>query len=130
MIRTILSSFLFLLPIYVSFLKQDTLGLFMFTIAMGLSIANHSHTFHTNYSRKLLFQRMDVVYMHCLGGVIGIQSYSKYPLFLVLIVSLINYQLYINLGNREIEHYNSFQRSLHVVFHIIGITSLTVGRYY
>jgi hypothetical protein len=129
MIRTVLSSFFFLLPIYISFVKQDVIGLFLFTIGMGLSIANHSHSFHLHLHRKHFFNRIDVWYMHILACYTVIHGLSRiHPLY-VASIAVLNLIIYKCLGEGLKEDYNKVQKNGHVFFHIIGISSFTLLRY-
>jgi hypothetical protein len=130
MIRAVLSSFLFLIPIYVSFLTRDTTGLFMFSIAMGMSIANYSHTFHINELRRTFFMQIDMVYMYLMSCYIMYESLFMYPFMMVLSSALFNYVIYFQLGYAPIEYYTRYQKKMHVVFHIVGVSTLTFFRYY
>ena len=130
MIRTVFSSFLFLLPIYISHVVYDTLGLFMFSIAMGMSIANHSHSFHPNKNRKILFNRIDVIYIHMMSIYIFLCAFYKFHVIFVVFMGIFNYGIYLQLGSKSIEYYSSYEKKLHVFFHLIGIVTLTFIRYY
>jgi hypothetical protein len=130
MIRTVCSSFLFLFPIYLSYVLRDTLGLFMFSIAMGMSIANHSHSFHPNKNRRELFKRMDIVYIHAMSIYIFLHAFYKFNTMFVLFMGILNYSVYLQLGERSIEYYSSYEKKVHVFFHFIGVFTLTFIRYY
>ena len=131
MIRTICSSFLFLIPIYIAHVKNDTPHLIIFNIAMGLSIANHSHTFTRIFERRKLFRAIDTVYMYSLSGYL--LSSSVYNNILdakiALFLALMNYSIYRQLGDGYIESYTDLQKNIHVLFHTTGILSFTVARY-
>ena len=130
MIRTICSSFLFLLPIYISHVNGDTAHLMLFSTAMGISIANHSHTFHGNLDRRLLFMKIDIFYMTTLSGYLITNSIynSQLDARIVFLLVAINYGIFRQLGEKRIEFYTEAQRKLHVVFHISGILSMTLAR--
>lgn len=128
MIRTIFSSFYFLLPIYCSFLYRDLLGLLMFTIGMGVSIANHSHTFHHLLFRRKLFMKIDIYYMYALGIYVSIDSFL-YDVFITSFIVLLNAIIFLNLGNDRIEYYTEKEKRIHVLFHLVGISSLTFFRF-
>lgn len=130
MIRTVFSSFLFLIPIYLSHVCKDTLGLFMFSIAMGISIANHSHSFHPNKNRRDLFKRIDIVYIHMLSIYIFLHAFYKFNLIFVLCMGVFNYGVYRQLGQKSMEYYSSYEKKVHVFFHLIGVFTLTFIRYY
>lgn len=146
MITTIFSSFLFLLPIYMAHINNDTIGLFIFTIAMGISIANHSHTYHKNKCRRILFLNIDCYYMLIMALYILYNSLYKFDLYIVILIALLNYYIYCQLCDNKpehskyklnkylikpsIEYYTKSQEKIHVLFHITGIISLTFARYW
>jgi len=145
MIPTIFSSFLFLLPIYMAHIHNDTIGLFIFTIAMGISIANHSHTYHKNKFRRILFLNIDCYYMLIMTLYILYNSLYKFDLYIIIIIALLNYYIYCQLCDNKpehskyklnkylikpsIEYYTKSQEIIHILFHITGIISLTFARY-
>jgi hypothetical protein len=100
-------------------------------MAMGISIANHSHTFHSNQLRRELFCRIDCFYMVTMA--IYIFAKTLYTgnidrrLFLPFV--FMNCLIFAKLGNKYIELYTENQRNWHVLFHIIGIISLTISLY-
>ena len=131
MIRTILSSFLFLIPIYISYEVRDKVGLFMYSIAMGMSIANHSHTFHTNLFRRTLFMRLDIIYISFIAFYHVLYSLYYINVILVCIGTFVNYYIYHQLSVvGRIEDYNQRLKRMHVLFHLVGISTLTISRYY
>lgn len=130
MIRTVCSSFLFLLPIYTSHVNGDTVHLMLFAIAMGISIANHSHTFHSNLDRRLLFMKIDIFYMTTLSGYLISNSIynSQLDQRIVFLLVAVNYGIIHQLGDKRIEFYTEAQRKWHVIFHITGIITMTIAR--
>lgn len=131
MIRTILSSFLFLYPIHKSLHYYDYTMMYMSICALPISVANHAHSLHPCQFRRRLFQWVDVTYM------LMFITYAAYPCFtsprcLVDIVSQFYLMavLYFHiLGglNTSIEQYTPIQKWVHVVFHyrcIIGLTNI------
>jgi len=129
MICTITSSFFFLFPIYLSHIRHDTFGVMMFSIAMGLSIANHSHSFTKDGFRRKLYQYIDVSYMHLMSICIIFQACLKVHFSIILLLAYMNYSIYHSIGSISLEHYGDKEKRIHVFFHIIGILSLTLGRY-
>ena len=127
MIPTIFTSFLFLIPIYFAHIKGDTMILFILIIAMGISIANHSHTFHGNKFRRHLFKNIDMTYMFILALYTLYIASFKFNYMIIIFVILLNYMIYSQLGDYSdmIENYNTNQQYLHILFHIIGIATIT-----
>ena len=101
------------------------MGLFMFTIGMGISIANHSHTYHHLAFRRKLFMKIDIYYMYALGTYITYESGLD---FINGLIILLNALIFLNLGD-AIEFYTEKQKMTHVLFHIVGISSLTYFRF-
>ena len=129
MIRTIASSFLFLYPVYMSLNYYDYSMMYLCVLALPISVANHSHSWHPDTFRRNLFQCIDISYMLMLTG------YAVYPCFISFeCTKLVVYQfarmavlyLYILGGlGTSIEQYNEFQRCVHVWFHYVSIIGLT-----
>jgi hypothetical protein len=130
MIYTVFSSFFFLLPIYLSYVVRDIVGLFMFSIAMGLSIANHSHSFHHNQYRRELFKRMDIWYIHLISIYLAVNAFYIFHYLFVCGLILLNYGIYYQLGSLSIEYYSPYKKKVHVLFHIVGISTFTFIRYH
>ena len=129
MLRTICSSFLFLIPIYISHKKNDTVHLMLFATAMGISISNHSHTFHEDKRRRKLFCYIDMSFMYVFSGYIMFDTIYRNVIDpkVAIILLLLNYSIYSQLGNGYIESYTEKQKYLHVLFHTTGILSMTVS---
>ena len=132
MIPTILSSFSFIFPIYLSKRYNDTNGLLLFSSAMGISITNHSHSFHTDSYRRMLFSKIDVYFFYLFTIFLMISGYyeKRIKLLHLFIIITINGLLYGPLRNLYLENYSSFQIKMHVLFHLFGISSLTFLRFH
>ena len=87
-IRTICTSFLFIIPIYTAHIQNNTQHMILFCIAMGISVANHSHTYHTNQIRRNLFKSIDCNFM------LGLAVY----LLIKTMAYIISYNRYYNNG--------------------------------
>jgi len=131
MIRTICSSFLFLLPVYISHVQGDTFHLMLFTVAMGISIANHSHTFHKDKIRRSIFCGVDCCFMAMLAIYSGFDTIYRQTMDsrLACFLAALNIFLFRQFGHKYIEDYTETQRKWHVVFHFSAILTLTVSRY-
>jgi len=133
MIRTICSSFYFIVPTYISFRMRDTFGLFVSTIGMGVSIANHSHTFTMIPFRKNLFRMIDSSFMKGMGVIFFTEALIRYPIrmkFLVFVLGTMTAMFFRSLGDTPIEEYTEYQKNMHVLFHFFGISIFTFFRYY
>lgn len=125
--RTILSSYLFLLPINLGLKYNDYFFTNINAIGMGLSICNHSHSFHTDKYRRKLFRKIDVLYMHFYGLYItylSLYTYKNKYIFLynISMKMLIIYLFFIRLQKKKyIEEYDNYEKWLHCMFHIISI---------
>jgi len=128
-IRTIGTSFLFILPIYTAHKQNDTQNMILFCIAMGISIANHSHTYHTNKRRRELFKTIDCNFMLGLAIYLLIKAMNKSILnkYLITSITIINYALYKKTGTKNIEYYTETQKRWHILFHISGITTMALS---
>lgn len=130
--RTIFSSFLFLYPLNVAYKYSDIVILNLSAIGIGLSIANHAHTYHQLTKRKNLFNIIDTIYMHV------IIAYTIYPCFtttkcVIQTISLLSVMVGIFfslLGGTKLkkEEYSKYQKIWHVIFHIISIIGITKVR--
>ena len=129
MIQVIASSFLFILPIFVSHLLQDTIGVLLYSVALGVSVANHSHTFHPDSYRRELFKHIDVYYMHFLAVIMVLQSVRVLSFSFILFLFFIYYGFYSSLGSKPMEQYTSLQSKLHVYFQLVSILLITMVRY-
>jgi hypothetical protein len=130
MIPTVLSSFCFVFPIYLSYVYQDVLALFLFSFGMGLSIANHSHTFHPDQFRRELFQTMDVMYMELLTLYLVVDASYRVSYLSIAALIWLNSSIFRRLGKFPIEQYTQEQRILHVWFHVVGISSFCYLRFF
>lgn len=127
--RTVLSSFLFIYPLNHAYHYRDLWMVNLCAIAVGLSVANHSHTWHGNPERRKLFRQLDIAFMYFL------LLYVIYPCFVCygcivhtgMIVSIIAFIYFIMLGGKvkQIEDYNAWQKNGHVLFHVVSIVGLT-----
>ena len=135
--RTILSSYLFLIPINLGLKYNDYLFTNMNAIGMGLSICNHSHSFHTDKYRRKLFRKIDVMFMHLYGFYIiylSLYTYKNKYIFAynISMKLLIIYLFFVRLQRKKyIEDYDGFEKWLHFLFHIISIfnSALTYKTY-
>jgi len=127
-IRTICTSFLFIIPIYTAHIQNNTQHMILFCIAMGISVANHSHSYHTNKIRRKLFKSIDCNFMLGLALYLLIKSLYKslYNKYLIIITS-INYSIYKQIGSENIEYYTEVQKQWHILFHITGITTMALS---
>lgn len=120
-----------MIPIYISHKKNDTLHLMLFVTAMGISIANHSHTFHGDKFRRKVICYTDMTFMYGFSSYLIVDTLyrnivdPKIALFIVLC----NYTIYCQLGDGYIESYTDKQKWLHVLFHTTGILSMTASRF-
>ena len=132
MIPTIFSSFYFLMPIYLSKKYNDTNAVILFSSAMGISLVNHSHSFHTNSFRRLLFSKLDVYFFYIFA--IYLMSAGIYErrikLSHLFIIITINSILYGPQSHLYLENYKSYHVKMHILFHLFGISSLTFLRFY
>jgi len=131
MIRTICSSFLFLFPIYVCHKNNDTFHMMLFSIGMGVSVANHSHTFHPDKTRRLLFGLIDCTFMVVFAIYLLVDTFYRETIDrrAALVLATVNTAIFYQLGGENIELYTERQRIIHVIFHITGILTLTISRY-
>jgi hypothetical protein len=126
--RTIMTSFLFLLPINLCFMYGKWFQLNLLTIGMGLSVANHSHNFFTHdMIRKKVINRLDQI----------INSFNLfYPYYNALTsvncflygttnVFIISYIFLRYLLHTETENYTEKQKTLHALWHILFICSMS-----
>ena len=127
--RTIATSFLFLIPVNVCFIYGDIFHLNLSVICLGLSVANHSHSFytHTDEFRPVIIRALDMImnsfnllytYYTALTSV----CCSMYGTILVLIISLIYLKCLLHY---TIENYTEIQRTTHAAWHIFVIVGMT-----
>jgi len=128
---TILSSFLFIFPIVMCHTLRDTNGLILFSTGMGLSIANHSHRLHSIEYRRLLFNRIDRMFFHTFTPYLLIDAYlHNMSFFLLFFIFSLNTFFWLLIGPSSPENYNTLEKRLHALFHVVGISSFTFLRFY
>lgn len=126
--RTILSSFMFLYPLNKAYEYRDVATMNWSAIGLGLSVCNHSHSWHTDWFRIKLFQWTDVAYMHAFtlrtiyNSLTSIQCASQSVLIGALMILL----YYYTLGDKSFEQYKSIHKNIHMGFHVFSIASLTL----
>lgn len=126
--RTIITSFLFLLPVNICYIYGDIFHLNLSVLCLGISVANHSHSFHSHdLIRKNGIRYIDMF----LNGFNMFYSYYTaltsfncfmYGTFNLLVLSFI-YLRY--LLNTDIEKYSRNQKALHALWHALVIFSMT-----
>jgi hypothetical protein len=126
--RTIATSFLFLLPINLCFMYGEWFQLNLLTIGMGLSVANHSHSYFTHDPlRKKIINRLDyivngfnLVYPYYTGLIsFNCFLYGTTNVFIIIFIFL-RY-----LMNTKTENYTPQQKTLHALWHVMVIFSMT-----
>lgn len=146
--RTILSSFLFLYPVNLSFKNKDPIFLNMSTLALAISAINHSHNHISNskISRKYIFKKIDQYYMiflciyHTFRCLLYSYRNNKNNLKECIKDIFKNYSIvffiyfYILKGHKkdfEMEEYEEYQKNAHVLFHVFSIIliGLTYKKY-
>jgi len=131
--RTIATSFLFLLPINLFFMDGDIFHANICTLCLGLSVANHSHSFYTHHDllRKNGIRLLDQL-VQCINLVyslyVGLTTFNCYVYasinFWVISFIYLRYLLFT-----ETEKYSPLQKTLHSVWHCICIFSMTHYKY-
>jgi hypothetical protein len=125
--RTIFSSFFFLLPINIAFKRNDIFALNMSVISLALSIANHSHTFHSDQNRRQFFKNLDLFYMNMQALYLICFKFNLITTFIGFLI-FSYYKLF--LGENDIEYYTPTQKNYHVLFHAFAINSVTLCYFY
>jgi len=129
MIRTVASSFLFMVPANLFFLRGEIFRANLCLLAMGLSVANHSHVGHADPWRRELFMRLDTLYMPLFAVYMG-WTLRFVPRLLAVLATGMAYLWFGPLsdgGVTRVHHYSELQKDLHVLFHfcsILGFTAL------
>jgi hypothetical protein len=133
--RTILTSLLFLYPINISYEYRDKLMLNMNTLAMAISLINHSHSFHNDNFRRKLFGLIDQKYMIFLSLFVSYRCLNKSPSIYSFLrvfgnLGLIFYIYFYLLEGRKqrermLETYTEKQKYIHMLLHFISIIGLT-----
>ena len=133
--RTILSSLLFLYPINVGYKNRDHLMLNMNSLGMAISLVNHSHTFHSDNTRRKIFSFIDQKYMIMFGLFVSYRCLRKSPniycimrvLGNIIIISYIYFYLLEGYKQKEraVESYTENQKYLHMLLHFTAIVGLT-----
>lgn len=122
--RTILTSFMFLYPLNKAYEYRDVMTLNMSAIGLGLSVCNHSHSWHTDKFRRKLFQFIDVVYMHSFA--LRAMYNSIECTFQVSLIVIMMFTMYYKLlGGKVFEKYTERDKNVHMLFHILSIYLLT-----
>ena len=127
--RTIATSFLGLIPINIFFNQGNIFHLNLAVLCLGLSVANHSHTFynHHDWRRREGILRLDqfvnsfnVVYS-IYSGLTSVTCYLYGSTeFLILSIVYIKYLL-----PTRTEDYSPNQKSLHALWHCMIVFGLT-----
>ena len=126
--RTIMTSFLFLLPINVCFIYVDLFHLNLSAICLGLSVANHSHTFFNHdMNRKKYINKLDkfaIVFNMFYTLYTSLTNFNcfLYGLFNVIFFSYIFLRYLLS---TETEYYTEKQKTLHALWHLSGICIMT-----
>ncbi len=126
--RTIMTSFLILLPINLCFIYGEWFHFNVLTIGMGLSVANHSHNFFTHdLQRKRIINRLDYIvngfnlvypYFTALTS-FNCFLYGTTNMFLILFI------FFKYLLRTETEKYTETQKTLHALWHVFFICGMT-----
>lgn len=118
---------MFLYPLNKAYHYGDPWTMNLSAMGLGLSIANHAHSWHPNQFRRKLFKYIDIVYMHAFIARTVYNSLTSLPCVIsgwFIVTSFINIY-YMMLGtSSSIEHYTEKQKLLHMLFHVYSITSL------
>ena len=122
----ILPLFLFLLPIYLSYYFYDTIGLFMYSIAMGMSIASHCSTFFIIICNKRI--RLDLIYLYWFTFYHFLLLLYSFDYLFIFSIILFHIILFCQLDN----DFRGLKRRilLHVLFYSSSIITVTIIRYY
>lgn len=116
---------MFLYPLNKAYQYDDQWTMNLSAIGLGLSIANHAHSFNPDQFRKKLFKYIDIIYMHAFvartvnNSLTSLKCITSSTLVLMTIINV-----FLKLGKEELEDYTETQKRLHVFFHIYAITSL------
>ena len=126
--RTIATSFLFLLPINLCYIYGGFFQLNCLIIGMGLSVANHSHSYFTHdMARKKIINRLDYI----VNGFNLVYPYytalTSFNCFLygTTNVLIISYIFYRYLMHTKTENYTENQKTLHALWHVLFIGSMS-----
>jgi len=130
MIHYIVSSFSFLIPIYLSYLYRDIVGLFLFSIGMGISIAHYSHLFHRDEMSRGMFKLMNLLYMDVLAVYLIVDAIYRISYWKIMVIVVLNCYLYEKLGIQSIEQYSKKDQLQYIVFHIMGVCSFCYLRFF
>lgn len=126
--RTIATSFLFLLPINLCFIYGEWFHFNILTIGMGLSIANHSHSFFTHdIVRKNVINKLDCIIN---GFNLFYPYYTALTSFNCVLYGTINVFIISFIFSRflmftKTENYTENQKTLHALWHVLFICSMT-----
>ena len=126
--RTIMSSFIFLLPINLCFIYGEWFQFNILAIGMGMSIANHSHNFFTHdMARKKLINKLDYIIN---GFNIFYPYYSAITSFNCFLygttnIFIISFLFLRYLLPTKTENYTENQKTLHALWHILTISSMS-----
>ena len=129
--RTIASSFLFIVPINMLFRYGYIFRANLFALALGLSVANHSHVGHSDPFRRNLFMTLDTIYMPCFAVYMA-WSLRFVPWLLAIQAALMGYLWLGPLskgGVTRVDQYTELQKDLHVLFHFVAILGFTALQY-
>ena len=129
--RTIASSFLFIVPINFFFNSGYIFKANLCALALGLSVANHSHIGHSDKFRRHLFMTLDPIYMP-IFAVYMAWSLRFVPWLLALHASVLGYLWLGPLskgGVTRIDQYTEIQKDLHMLFHFAAILGFTALQY-
>lgn len=126
--RTIATSFLFLLPINLCFMYGELFHLNLSVISFGLSMANHSHNFFTHdIQRKNIIRFLD---QYVNGFNLIYTYYSALTNMNCIVFGTTNLVIVSTiylcfLLPTQTEKYNEKQKTLHALWHFLGICGMT-----
>lgn len=124
--RTIVSSLLFFLPINLASHHRDQWMMYLYILMMSVSVVNHSHTYHPDRFRRVLFAKIDMAVVHLLLVVFTARWLYLSPtwqsvVYIVGFLTTLGTIYFHLLEGKFIEEYSEFQRNAHVVMHITAV---------
>jgi hypothetical protein len=126
--RTIVSSFLFLIPINLCYYYADIFHLNINVICFGLSVANHSHNFFTHdLLRKNIIRVLDEffnLYNILYTSYSGLNNMNCYA-YCSINLMIISYIYFRYLRYTKNENYTNEQKTIHALWHFLSISLLS-----
>jgi len=130
--RTIASSFFFIFPINFCYYYGDLYHLNLIVICFGLSVANHSHNFFTHDPfRKNSIRFLDEIfnfYNVLYTSYTGLNNLNCYA-YCTFNFMLISYIYFSYLRYTRNENYTNKQKTIHALWHLLGISLLSHYKY-